>query len=279
MVFRWLGGRGARQKDVDSQIAQLTPVQWQRALASHSFLRGLSAQEEAALKQRTAWVLASKTFSGAQGLELSFEMQLSIALQAALPVMYLDPRLYEGWTEIIVYPAGFLVPRTEVDDAGVVHEYIEEASGEAWEGGPLVLSWHDAQPGHSDDVNVVIHEFVHKLDLQCGDADGVPSLASHTELSPARWADVLHDTWAHFDLALTEAEDSIPHDVDPESEAAMIYFSHLPLDPYAATDPAEFFAVSAEAFFLGPHGLAQWYPDWYALLSTYFRQDPLQRLG
>lgn len=279
MVFRWLGGRGARQKDIDSQIALLTPVQWQRALAAHSFLRGLSAQEEAALKQRTAWVLASKTFSGAQGLALSFEMQLSIALQAALPVMHLDPRLYEGWTEIIVYPAGFLVPRTEVDDAGVVHEYIEEASGEAWEGGPLVLSWHDVQPGHSDEVNVVIHEFVHKLDLQCGDADGVPSLASHTEISPARWADVLHDTWAHFEHALTDAEDSIPRDVDPESEAAMIYFSHLPLDPYAATDPAEFFAVSAEAFFLGPHGLAQWYPDWYALLSTYFRQDPLQRLG
>lgn len=278
MLFRWLAGRGAPRKDIERQLQLLTPELWQQALLAHDFLRGLSADENEALRRRTAWLLASKSFSGAQGLQVSFHMQLSIALQAALPVLHLDPRLYEGWTEIIVYPAGFLIPRTEVDDAGVVHEYIEEASGEAWEGGPIVLSWEDARPMGQPGVNVVIHEFVHKLDLHSGDAQGIPSLAAHPELSVALWTRVLHESWQHFEQALTQAEDAIPHNVDPESDEAAHWFQHLPLDPYAATDTAEFFAVSAEAFFIDPRGLAHWYPQWYGLLSTYFRQDPLTRL-
>jgi Mlc titration factor MtfA (ptsG expression regulator) len=278
MLFRWLAGRGAPQKEVDRQLALLTPAVWQQALLAHDFLRGLSATESQGLKQRAAWLLASKSFIGAQGLQVSFDMQLSIALQAALPVLHLDPRLYEGWTEIIVYPAGFLIPRTEVDEAGVVHEYIEAASGEAWEGGPIVLSWEDAQPMGQPGVNVVIHEFVHKLDLHSGDAQGVPSLAAHPDIPPALWLRVLQESWQHFEHALTQAEDAVPHHVDPESEEATVWFEHLPLDPYAATDTAEFFAVSAEAFFIDPRGLAQWYPSWYGLLSRYFRQDPMLRL-
>jgi hypothetical protein len=279
MVFRWLAGRGARQKDIDRQLVQLTPDIWLPALSAHTFLRGLSDQERTALKQRTAWLLASKTFSGVQGLELTFQMRLSIAVQAALPILHLDPCLYEGWTEIIVYPAGFLVPRTEIDEAGVVHEYIDQVSGEAWEGGPVVLSWEDAQAPQAADMNVVIHEFVHKLDLQSGDAQGVPSLAAHPDIPVTQWVHVLEEAWEDFNLALTHAEDAIPPDVDPESDEAAVWFAHLPLDPYAAVDTAEFFAVSAEAFFVDPQGLAHWYPQWYALLSRYFRQDPLTRLG
>ena len=113
MVFRWLAGRGARQKQIDQQMSALTPNVWRRAVKAHPFLRGLSVGDSEALRQRTAWILASKVFTGVHGLHLTFDMQLSIALQAALPVMNLDVRLYEGWTEIIVYPGGFLIPRTE----------------------------------------------------------------------------------------------------------------------------------------------------------------------
>src|SRR5690606_39392238 len=58
-------------------------------------------------------------------------------VQAALPILGLDTSLYRGWTQIVVYPGGFLVPRTETDEAGVVHEYVQETSGESWEGGPV----------------------------------------------------------------------------------------------------------------------------------------------
>src|SRR5690606_12519246 len=124
------------------------------------------------------------------GVEVSGQMRLSIAVQAALPVLHLDLALYEGWTEIVIYPGGFLIPRTDVDENGVVHEYVQEASGEAWEGGPVILSWEDSDSGARDGGNVVIHEFAHKLDLYAGDADGLPSLAQHPHMSPKRWRQV-----------------------------------------------------------------------------------------
>ncbi|MFA7669342.1 MAG: zinc-dependent peptidase, partial [Burkholderiaceae bacterium] len=86
-------------------------------------------------------------------------------------------------------------------------------------------------------------------------------------------------SYLDFCTALEHVEAAIPADVDPESDAAARWFQTLALDPYAATDPAEFFAVSSETFFVNPAPLAGAYPDWYALLTQYYRQDPLLRLG
>lgn len=278
-MLRWLLGKGAKSARVERELAAIEPARWSRVLERYAFLRGLNADEEAALRHRSAWVLASKGFSGAQGLLVTDEMKLAVAVQAALPIMHLDPRLYEGWTEIVLYPGGFVIPRTDVDESGVVHEYLEEASGEAWEGGPLILSWEDCAPGPRDDVNVVIHEFVHKLDLYHGEADGMPWLGRHGPLSAARWHAVLHASYDDFCARVETVEAAIPADIDPESHDAEPWYVTLPLDAYAATDTAEFFAVSAESFFVNPASLAACYPDWYRLLAQYFRQDPLTRLG
>ena len=48
------------------------------------------------------------------------------------------------------------------------------------------------------------------------------------------------------------------------------------LDTYGATDPAEFFAVSVEAFFEKPHALRAHHPKLYAELRNYFQQDPVE---
>lgn len=277
-MLRWLLGRGATQRRVARELALINPGEWQDAVARHAFLAGLDAEEDHALRQRAAWLLASKAFSGAHGLEITDEIMLSIAIQAALPILKLDPVLYEGWTEIIVYPGGFLIPRNDVDESGVVHEYIQEASGEAWEGGPLILSWEDAAPGGPSGMNVVIHEFAHKIDLYAGSADGMPSLSAHSGLRPAHWQRVLNESFDHFNAALDAVEEAIPGDVDPESEDAAAWYETLPMDPYAATDTAEFFAVSTEAFFIAPEPLARSLPEWYELLARFYRQDPLSRL-
>lgn len=278
-MLRWLTGRGATQREVARELAHISAESWRDALARHPFLRGLSPREDEALRQRTAWLLASKSFSGAHGFPITDEIMLSIAIQAALPILELDPVLYEGWNEIVVYPGGFLIPRSDVDESGVVHEYVQEASGEAWEGGPLILSWEDTQDVLSPRANVVIHEFAHKLDLYSSEADGMPSLHAHPELRPARWRKVLHASFEHFNDALTAVEAAIPRHVDPESDEAALWYDALPLDPYAATDEAEFFAVSSEAFFIEPKPLAAALPEWYELLRQYYRQDPLRRLS
>ncbi len=278
-LIRWLFGRGATQRQVERELALISTEVWRTAVARHSFLAGLSSEEDEALRRRAAWLLASKTFSGARSLEVTDDIMLSVAIQAALPILKLDPVLYEGWTEIILYPGGFLIPRNTVDDSGVVHEYIQEASGEAWDGGPLILSWEDAAPGGSPGMNVVIHEFAHKLDIYAGEADGMPSLSAHPELRPRQWRRVLDESFDDFTQRLTAVEDAIPGNIDPDSEEASVWYDTLPLDPYAATDTAEFFAVSSEAFFIAPGPLAAALPEWYGLLAQYYRQDPLRRLS
>ncbi|KNY12293.1 hypothetical protein AKG08_02305 [Achromobacter piechaudii] len=275
-MLRWLKGRGARPSEVAQMQARIEPQLWRQVLDAHPFLAALNADETAQLLARSAWLLASKTINGAQGLEVSDFMRLSIAAQASLPILNLSPELYEGWDEIIVYPASFRIPRSRQDEDGVVHEFIEDAAGEAWEGGPLVLSWEDTQLSEGG-FNVIIHEFAHKLDLRSGLADGMPSLAAHPDLKPQVWRRVLDDSLDRFIAALDAVEAAIPPDVDPESEAADAWYGQLPLDPYAATDEAEFFAVSSEHFFVDPLPLQQVLPEWHALLRAYYRQDTLGR--
>lgn len=276
-MFRWLAGRGATLRDTAVQQARIEDAAWRGACAALPFLAGLSAEENASLKTRTAWLLASKSFSGAHGMEVTDDIMLSIAIQAALPILQLDPAWYEGWIEIIVYPGGFMIPRRDQEDSGVVHEYLQEASGEAWEGGPVILSWEDAGPGPVLRDNVVIHEFAHKLDLRSGGTEGMPSLVG-TGMTPAVWQQTLQEALDTFEEAVLRVEAAIPPDMDPESDDAAPWYASLPMDPYAATDEAEFFAVSSEVFFVDPAPLADWFPDWYALLSTFYRQDPLGRL-
>ncbi len=130
-MLRWLKGRGARPSEVAEMQARIPPELWRQVLDTYPFLAALTESEAAQLQARAAWLLASKTINGAQGLEVSDFMRLSIAAQACLPILNLTPELYEGWDEIIVYPASFRIPRTREDEDGVVHEYIEDAAGEA----------------------------------------------------------------------------------------------------------------------------------------------------
>jgi Mlc titration factor MtfA (ptsG expression regulator) len=277
-MLRWLAGRGARAGRVEQMRARIPPALWQATLARYPFLDGLDDAQSQALQDRVAWLLASKSINGARGFVPDDTVRLAIAAQAALPILNLAPQVYEGWDEIIVYRAGFAIARRHEDEDGVVHEYIEDAAGEAWDGGPVILSWEDSA-GTRPGFNVVIHEFAHKLDLQAGDADGMPNLGAHRDLQPRRWRAVLEQSLDRFREALEAVESAIPAHVDPESSAADTWYDRLPLDPYAATDEAEFFAVSSEGFFVDPARLARDLPEWFELLRAYYRQDPLARLG
>ncbi len=226
------------------------------------------------LRERCAHFLAEKSMVGVRGLELSAPMQLLIAIQACLPVLQLGLSWYRGWSGIIVYPARFRVRREVPDEDGLVHELDAELSGEAWDGGPVVLSWEDADAAKAgSSVNVVIHEFAHKIDLLDGAADGTPPFDArlHPGLARGHWQGVLDDAYERFCAGLELLESEIPADVDPDSDQADPYYARLPLDPYAATDPAEFFAVSSEAYFLGPQVIEAAFPQWYGLLRRFYR--------
>ncbi len=255
---------------------------WTGAVSAFPCTGKLTPAEAGRLRELASRLLADKEMSAAGELELTAEMQVSIAVQACLPILNLGLEWYRGWSSIIVYPGEFLVPRRLADEDGVMHEYVEPITGEAWEGGPLLLSWEDAQRSTTDAgsaYSVVIHEFVHKIDLLDGEADGCPpfSPALHEGLDPRQWNDALEDTFERFLAELDLIESELPEGVDPDSEEADRFYAHLPFDPYAAHDEAEFFAVTSEAFFVDPNALQRAFPDWYALLARFFRQDPVAR--
>ncbi len=255
---------------------------WQQALARLPYAAALGAADRARLRALCEQLLARKEMAAGADLELTAAIQVQIAVQACLPILNLGIDWYRGWTSIVVYPSEFVAPRRVTDDDGVVHEYDEPISGEAWEGGPLVVSWHatddEATPGGWSH-NVVIHEFTHKLDMLNGDADGLPPFDRnlHPQLDARRWRATLADAFERFGAELDLIESELPADVDPDSAEADAYYAHLPLDPYAAQDEGEFFAVSSEQFFVDPERLARAFPDWYELLVQFFCQDPRAR--
>jgi len=140
---------------------------WLGTVSALPFVARLAVDEQARLRALAEQFLAQKEMAGSGELELTAEIQVHIAVQACLPILNLGSSWYRGWSSIVVYPNEFLVHALH-DEAGVVHEYVEPISGEAWEGGPVLLSWDDAARAGADAgaaYSVVIHEFTHKLDM------------------------------------------------------------------------------------------------------------------
>ncbi len=225
---------------------------WARVEGWLPFLDFLPDEDRERLRVLARAFLAEKEFHGAHDFELTDEMMLAIALQACLPILGVGLDAYRGWVGVVVYPGDFVIPRKEMDEDGVVHEFDDEVLGEAWEHGPVLVSWHDeaAAPGGA---NVVIHEFAHKLDMSNGGADGLPPL--QPGMSRERWAEVFG---AAYESLCEQVEDDEP----------------TALDPYAAESPAEFFAVASEAFFETPCSLQRNFPEVYQQLSDLYRLDP-----
>lgn len=259
---------------------------WQLTLRQLPFLDRLDGDERTRLKVLCERLLARKPVSGAKGFEVSDEIAVLVAAQACVLVLNLDLTLYEDMSAVIVFPDAFGVRQQHVDEAGVVHEWEEELAGEAVEqGGAVALSWFDVElqqePGATH--NIVIHEFAHKIDMGRGAANGCPPFLENLH-DPAElhdWPQVFSAAYEDFCNRVDRLEAALPPDFDADhAEHADRYdelAAGLPLDPYASRDPAEFFAVASEAFFVAPLPLAAAYPEVYRKLSAYYRQDPLAR--
>jgi Mlc titration factor MtfA (ptsG expression regulator) len=251
-IRNWLNRRIINRSTV-------TAKEWKRAFAALPLLQGLTEDELQRLKELAILLMHEKSFTGAQGLVLTQQMILHIALQACLPILNLGLSSYAGWATVIVYPAAFIPQRSVTDEMGVVHEERSVLAGEAWQRGPVVLAWHSVESaGEIDGSNVVIHEFAHKLDMLNGVANGFPPL--HSGVETKGWVEV-------FTAAF--------HDFQEQCER----LGYHKIDCYAASSPPEFFAVFTEVFFEQPGLLQEHYADVYAQLSSYYRQDPAARLA
>jgi MtfA peptidase len=256
VIRHWLSRLRAQREQRIVQRRAISNELWLETLASLPFLARWSAADLEALRRLTSLFLDEKEFAGAGGLEVTDAMAVRIAVQACLPVLRLGLQPYRSFIGIVVHPDEVVAAREVVDDDGVVHNYDEVLSGEAMEGGPLMLSWTDVHSaGDSADwaYNVVIHEFAHVIDMGDGEPDGVPPLPS-AELR-RRWHGVIEAEFETFCRWCSVGRDTV-------------------LDPYGATEIGEFFAVAVEAFFVASSDMRDEHPQLYALFAGYFRQDP-----
>jgi Mlc titration factor MtfA (ptsG expression regulator) len=206
---------------------------WRDASAGLPWLRHLDAETDRALVDLAALFLLRKTITPLAGLELGERERVQLAALCCLPLVRFGAEGLHGWSELLVYPGAFRVDRSHVDAAGVLHEWEDELIGEAWEAGPLVLSWADVQADIADPAAgfcVAVHEMAPKLDALDGVLDGTPPL-------PREW----QREWARD---FQQAYDAFVHQVDDGRRTL--------IDPYAAEAPEEFFAVCSEYHFSDP---------------------------
>ena len=243
---------------------------WQQTLVQYPFLHRLPAPDRLRLRDLSGRFLAHKEFTGAHGLVVTDEMAVAIAAQACLPILHLSLKLYDDFKCIVVHPGAMLARREIRDAAGVVHHYNEALSGEAMLGGPVTLSWQDvAASGAQAELgyNVVIHEFVHKIDMRDGFANGCPPLPSRT--AQAAWLAVMKPAYETFrnQLVMAERFGGLASTEENNGTAAPW------LNPYGATSPAEFFAVASEAYFVNRARFERDFADLTQLFDAFFKKN------
>lgn len=189
--------------------------------------------------------------------EVTEEMRALICVQAALLIVRLPKhRFYPELKSILVYPTAF---RDGGHRRFGIHEEKEPGVllGQSWQTGSIILSWESVVAGarNADDgMNVTFHEFSHQLD-QINGTDGVPILSNREAYR--QWAEV-------FERNYEELVEDVNDGKGPEPL----------IDPYGATNPAEFFSVATETFFEEAKELKEEHPDLYEQLKNYYRLDP-----
>ncbi len=269
LAHRWLRGfvrQLRRLRDLGrAPVVLIDDALWRRATAPYVFVERLTAEENRRLRLIASEFLSRKKFFGAGGFEVTEFIRVQIAAQACILILELGTGGYEGWNDIVIYPATFRTRREFTDSAGVVHTITAALAGEAWLGGPVVLAYDaitkaDGMHAH----NVVIHEFAHKLDMQNGPANGFPPL--HRGMKKSAWNRAFMAGYLDFCARADQAKADAYRDGGAGLQG-------LPLDAYAGENPAEFFAVISEAFFEAPHAVKTAFPAVYQQLVLFYRHD------
>ncbi|RZS53376.1 zinc-dependent peptidase [Sphaerotilus mobilis] len=230
------------------------PAAWRRILRRRvPLVARLPADLQLRLKGHIQVFLAEKPFLGCAGQPITDEVRVTIAAQACLLLLG-DARaqVYPKLHQVLVYPAAFAVEREQSPDGTLVRQQRVTMSGESWAHGQVVLSWPDVLAGAADPGdgrNVALHEFAHQIDQDKGHADGQP-------WRPGKRRRL---AWAQAMAAGLSRLRSQPTGL---------------IDPYGASDPAEFFACVTETFFERARDLAAEEPAVYRELCGLYGVAP-----
>jgi len=233
------------------------PEAWQAILRRNVPVFGRLPQADQQELQRHVLVfLGEKRFVGCAGLEITDEVRVTVAANACLLLLHRSTDYYPGLSSILVYPRAYTAPARDWLPNGTVIEGVDVRQGESWRDGTVVLSWDSVRRIAGDPRafdNVVLHEFAHQLDSSWGKGDSTPVLQDRSSF--LAWARVLQKEYEALRARVGRRGRTL-------------------LDDYAATNPAEFFAVATECFFQRPREMLQEHPDLYQELKSFYQQDP-----
>lgn len=261
-MFFWLKNRRRKK-----WLAQPMPSEWEGWLRENVWQYQYL---DAAARQRIYEVVCvlrhEKDWVGGSGLEVTDEMRVTVAGQAALLTLgFGEPYYFDRLRTIILYGGAYSRRAAEPENlilGGFGESDDDDGAmlGESWQGGPIVLSWNTVwRDGRSARRrrNVVLHEFAHHIDSLDGSTSGAPPMTSFE--FERKWYQI---TDAEYERLLRFSRSGQP----------------TLLDPYGATNHAEFFAVSTECFFTAPHEFGRKHPELYEVLVQFFGQDPRKYL-
>lgn len=242
LAYAWFTRRRHREHLLRAPF----PDEWRAIAAQVPLYRRIPANLLPSVEHAARRLIAQTGFIGCNGLTVTDEMRVTVAVQAALLVAFRDVRAFERLHSVLMYPSEFVVQEREEDEFGLVTEGSRALSGQTVDLSQIVLSWEDVERSRAepDGYNVVLHEFAHHLDhLFDGTLSG--------ERAPS---------------SFNEAYEALCEQLDRGEETL--------LDPYGAEDPVEFFAVATETFYELPQEMRAHHPALYAALADLYGADP-----
>ena len=210
------------------------------------FYQQLNKNKQTEFEERAAHFLTQVKITGIKTVVEDVDRVL-IAASAIIPIFNFPGWEYQNIHEVLLYPDSFN------------HEYEQEGGGRNILGmvgsgamnHVMILSQFELRQSFTNETgknNTAIHEFVHLVDKTDGEIDGVPeSLLDKQYIKP--WLQLM------------------------QQKIKEIYDDNSDINPYGATNEAEFFAVVSEYFFERPDLLKEKHPELYSLLLKIFSPE------
>lgn len=235
------------------KIPSQFPLEWQKLLQTNvHFYQNLIAKDQKIFEKKIRSFLKQVRITGIR-TEVTDLDRLLVASSAAITLFSFPSWKYRYLQEVLLYPASF--------DRNFSMENPEEVitgmvgNGQNMEG-VMILSQKSLRKGFentTDKKNVAIHEFVHILDKQDGEIDGIPGTLNDKEFAKP-WLQLMH------------------------REMGRIKKGKSDIDAYAGTSEEEFLAVASEYFFERPKLFKTKHPQLYKILKKVYHQDMISRL-